>query len=315
VKISQDRANLAPASAGAVVSIGVFDGVHLGHQSILRANVAHARSLGTEPTVVTFQGHPKELILGRAPRTLTSLEHRLDLFARAGIEHTLALPFDKELRHMPWGTFVAEICVAGLGAKSFVLGFDSKFGQNRGGTPGTLADAGFRVEVAQKVLVDGRAISSTAIREAVDLGDLDAACRMLGRPVTIFGKVVEGDRIGRTMGFPTANLDPQHDLHPPTGVYACRVRIPGESEGEGLRGAVTNIGFRPTLNGEIPAKPRLEVHLLDWTGDLYGKQLEVQFLARLRGEERFIDLAALAVQITRDCGRARELLSISPTAG
>ncbi len=185
---------LAALAAGdpgqAVVSIGVFDGVHLGHRAILAANRARAERLGATPTVVTFRGHPKELLLGRSPLTLTSLEHRLELFAEAGIEHTLVLDFTEHLRSLDAEAFTREVLVDGLGVQAFVLGFDSKFGRDRLGTPAFLRERGFAVEVVDAVRRGGRAVSSTAIREAVTLGDLEGAEAMLGRQ---FGPVATVD--------------------------------------------------------------------------------------------------------------------------
>ena len=289
---------------GAVVSIGVFDGVHLGHQAILAANVRRARELGARASVVTFRRHPKRVLLGRAPRTLTTLEHRLEHFARAGIDHAVALNFDEELRAVSAEDFVDEL-VRRLGARAFVLGFDSKFGRDRGGTPELIARLGWPVEVVPKVLVGDRAVSSTAIREAVELGDLAGAARMLGRPVSVSGRVVHGDARGRRLGFPTANLDLQHELHPPVGVYACRARR--RETDERLHG-VTNIGFRPTVRAE-GGEPTVEVHLFDFAGDLYGERLELEFVERLRGEKRFAGPDELAAQIARDVAAAREILA------
>jgi riboflavin kinase/FMN adenylyltransferase len=210
--VSHERSGLpALPPGGSVVSVGVFDGVHLGHQAILRGNLIRARELGAQPTVVTFGQHPKSVLLGRAPRTLTSLEHRLELFRRAGIAHTLVLTFDEELRRIPARVFAEEVLVRELGARKFVLGFDSKFGKDREGTPEYLQSLGLDVEIAPKVKVAGRAVSSSAIREAVELGDLEAASRMLGRPVAVYGDVVRGDALGRELGFPTANLDLHHE--------------------------------------------------------------------------------------------------------
>ena len=203
MKATFRRDRLVPAPNGAVVSLGMFDGVHLGHQAILRANVARATALGAEPTVITFRRHPKHLLLGRAPKTLTTLEHRLALFARAGIQHAVALPFDAALRALGAAQFAQEIAVRGLGVRSFVLGFDSKFGHDRGGSAESLVRQGFDVVVAEKVVVLGRPVSSTAIREAVELGDLTAAAAMLGRPVSVFGRVVHGANLGRRIGFPS----------------------------------------------------------------------------------------------------------------
>jgi riboflavin kinase/FMN adenylyltransferase len=302
-----------PDGRAAAVSIGVFDGVHLGHQAILRANVARARASGLRPTVVTFQQHPKQVLLGRAPRTLTTLEHRLELFRRLGIEHTLALVFDDKLRQLSARDFATDILADQLRARTFVLGFDSKFGSGRAGDPELLRSLDFDVEVVPQVLVDQRAVSSTAIREAVELGDLNGAARMLGRPVSVFGDVVHGDAIGANIGFPTANLDLHHELHPPNGVYSCRARRVDREQLD-LAGtsydAVANIGLRPTVTAASPPQqPRVEVHLLDFEGDLYGEHIELEFVAALRGEMRFPGLAELQAQIQSDVLVAREHLA------
>lgn len=301
------RHRLEPAPNGAVVSVGVFDGVHVGHRAILERNVARARELGVEPTVVTFRRHPKRLLLGRAPKSLTTLDHRLALFRRAGIEHVVALKFDERVRGMSATEFSDTILRDGLGAKHLVLGFDSKFAKDREGTPTWLRERGWPVDVVDQVIVGQRPVSSTAIREAVDLGDLEAAAAMLGRPVGVFGRVVHGRALGRELGFPTANLNLQHELHPPPGVYACRVRLVGRGDDPGGRAAVANIGSRPTVTDD--AAPNIEIHLLDWDGDLYGERVEVLFTARLRAERRFDGLDALQRQIRRDVGAAREILA------
>jgi riboflavin kinase / FMN adenylyltransferase len=308
-----DLSDLTGESPPAVVSIGVFDGVHLGHQAILAANVARARERGARPTVVTFRHHPKELLLGHAPRTLTTLEHRLELFRRAGIEHCVALTFDEDLRSMPAEAFAKDLLVRNLGATSFVLGFDSKFGAGRTGGPDLLRAMGYDVEVVEKVVLSQRAVSSTAIREAVELGDLAGAARMLGRPVSVFGEVVQGAQLGRTLGFPTANLDLHHELHPPVGVYACRAhRVdPLRTEVAATHLAVANIGFRPTVEGTRPERPLVEVHLLDFEADLYGEHLELEFVCQLREERRFDGLDALKAQIALDVAAGRERLADS----
>jgi riboflavin kinase/FMN adenylyltransferase len=304
----------APPREGSVVSIGVFDGVHLGHLAILEANRERARALGAQPTVVTFRRHPKRVLLGREPRTLTSLEHRLELFRRAGIEHTLVLAFDERLREVSAEEFVRRLIEA-LGARAFVLGFDSKFGRDRRGTPALLQELGLDVQVVDQVVLDGRPVSSTAIREAVELGDLPAAERMLGRPVSVLGSVVRGDELGRRLGFPTANLDLHHELHPPPGVYAGRARILDsdsrsmEPSRPPLHPAVINIGVRPTVAGRGPQPVRVEAHLLGFCADLYGRSVELSFLERLRDERRFASLEELSAQIARDVERAREVLA------
>jgi riboflavin kinase/FMN adenylyltransferase len=308
MKATFRRERLAPDPRGAVVSVGMFDGVHLGHQAILAANVTRARTLGAAPTVVTFRRHPKRLLLGRAPKTLTTLEHRLELFDRAGIEHAAVLSFDAALRALTAAEFAREIGVRGLGVRSFVLGFDSKFGRDRGGTPETLRALGFEVEVTPQVSIRGRPVSSTVIREAVELGDLTTAAAMLGRPVSVFGRVVRGSSLGHRIGFPTANLDLHQELHPPPGVYACWVHhLLGKGARRTHRG-VTNIGFRPTVAPEPSRHPQVEVHLLDFEGDLYGERIELEFVRLLRGERRFAGVDELAAQIARDVLEARKLL-------
>jgi len=303
------RDRLRPDPRGAVVSIGMFDGVHRGHQAILAANVARARELGAQSAVLTFRRHPKALLLGRAPKTLTTLEHRLELFGRAGIEHAAVLNFDAELRALSALEFVRNVAVEGLGARGFLLGFDSKFGRDRSGTPESLRAAGFEVGVADQVVIQGRPVSSSAIREAVELGDLVAAAAMLGRAVSVFGRVVHGQSLGKGLGFPTANLNLHQGLHPPPGVYACRVHHLREGGERQVLAGVANIGFRPTVAAPPPRRPQVEVHLLDFTGDLYGERLELEFVALLRREQRFAGLAELAAQIARDVSQARSLLS------
>jgi riboflavin kinase/FMN adenylyltransferase len=306
-------------SAGSVVSIGVFDGVHLGHQAILRANVARARARDLVATVVTFRSHPKKILLGRAPRTLTTLGHRLELFRRFGVQHAVALQFDEQLRNIPADEFTRSILVERLRAECFVLGFDSKFGRDRTGGSESLRDAGFEVEVVEKVVVDQRGVSSSVIRESIELGDLEGAGRMLGRPAAVYGEVVRGAEVGRTLGFPTANLDLHHELHPPTGVYACRARIlgsPSGSDDPAAHPAVTNIGYRPTVAGQRLEHPLVEVHFIDFEANLYGAHVELEFVQRIRGERHFDGLDALKAQIGRDVAEARGILDVpGPSPG
>jgi riboflavin kinase/FMN adenylyltransferase len=297
-------------AAGCAATVGVFDGVHLGHFVVLRRVVARAAALGVRPAMVTFAGHPKAVLLGRAPATVTSLEHRLLLFERAGIELALVLEFDKELRAMTAEQFVRKVLLDGLGLRELVFGFDSKFGRDRGGNPESLAplarELGFGIVEVPPLRLGGRAVSSSAIREAVWLGDLRAAAAMLGRPVSVLGTVVRGDGRGKSLGFPTANLDLHHELHPPEGVYAAFALLDGA-----LRPAVVNVGRKPTFGGGEEA---VEAHLLDADGDLYGRDLEIFFLERLRGEQAFPGADALRAQIAADAARAREIAAAAPRA-
>lgn len=298
----------ATGASGCVATVGVFDGVHLGHFVVFRKVVELADELGATPAVVTFAGHPKEVLTGRAPDTVTSLEHRLLLFERSGIRLSLVLEFTAELREWTAAEFVRRVLIEGLGMRHLVLGFDSKFGKDRGGTVGTLQpladELGFGLTEVPPLRLGGRALSSTAVREAVGLGELDRAARMLGRPVSLLGTVIHGDGRGRELGIPTANLDLHHELRPPDGVYAALVQRRGE-----LLPAVVNIGERPTFGG---ASVAVEVHLLDFDGDLYGEDLEVFFLGRLRGEQRFEGVDALVAQIGKDVAAAREMVAEAP---
>lgn len=316
LKVTRDRAALTPSERGAVTSVGVFDGVHLGHQSILRTNVERALTLGAEPTVVTFADHPKAVLLGKAPRTLTTIEHRLALFARAGIEHVCVLTFDEELRDTSAEDFTASILETGLATRAFVLGFDSKFGKGRTGGPESLRARGHSVEIARKVVIGQRAVSSTVIREAVELGDLESAASMLGRPVTIYGEVVHGEALGRSLGFPTANLDLFHELRPPDGVYACRAHVvpppaasgaPDSRERIGSYDAACNIGRRPSV-AQPDAETLVEVHLLEFDGDLYGQRVELEFVRRIRPEKKFASLDQLQAAIGEDVETVRTIL-------
>ncbi|MCP4092124.1 MAG: bifunctional riboflavin kinase/FAD synthetase [Planctomycetes bacterium] len=294
-------------SSGCVATVGVFDGVHLGHFHVLRQVVLRAQALGKKAVMVTFASHPKSVLLGQAPATITSLEHRLLLFRRAGIDATLVLDFTPELRELTADQFTRQILLDGLGLEELVFGFDSKFGKDRGGNPDSLqplaAEKGFSLTQVPPLMVQGRAVSSTAIREAVQLGDFAKAGTMLGRPASLLGTVVKGDGRGKGLGFPTANLDLHHELQPPAGVYATMVRLVGQDPLE-LLPAVANLGNRPTFED---AGHSIEVHLLDFEGDLYGKEIEVFFLQKLRSEQAFENATELTEQITQDCQDARTI--------
>jgi riboflavin kinase/FMN adenylyltransferase len=239
----------------------------------------------------------------------------LELFRRSGIEHTLVLSFDDDLRNTSATDFAKDLLMDQLGGRALVLGFDSKFGRNQEGTPELLRQIGFPVEVVDKVVVDQRAVSSTAIREAVGLGDLDGAGAMLGRPVSVLGTVIHGSALGRTLGFPTANLDLHHELHPPAGVYAGRAHLLSSDSAHDVEEthlAVCNVGLRPTIQDQEPralGELLVEVHLLDYEGDVYGRRLELEFTQHLRNERRFEGLDALKAQIRLDVDAARTVLA------
>jgi riboflavin kinase / FMN adenylyltransferase len=309
--VLKGRAALPAAfhGSGCVATVGVFDGVHLGHFHVLRQVALRAQQRNMKAVMVTFADHPKAVLLGQAPSTITSLEHRLLLFRRAGIDATLVLNFTPKLRELTAEQFTRKILIEGLDLRELVFGFDSKFGKDRGGNLESLQplaqELGFALTQVPPLMVHGHAISSTAIREAVQLGDLAKAGLMLGRPASLLGTVVHGDGRGKSLGFPTANLDLLHALQPPTGVYATFVCITDERPSKVLP-AVVNLGKRPTFEN---AGHSIEVHLLDFEGDLYGRTLEVFFLQKLRTERSFASAEQLAAQIARDCAAARKVTS------
>jgi len=297
---------------GCIATIGVFDGVHIGHFSVINRVVANARDRSLAPTVVTFASHPKEELRGRAPATVTSLEHRLRLFERVGVELVLVLEFNAALRQLSAEQFLRNHLLPQLGVRGLVMGFDSKFGHGRGGTLESLRplakELGLELEEVAPLRMGKRAVSSTAVREAVSLGELSRAASMLGRPVAMLGTVIHGDGRGSQLGFPTANLDPHHELQPPDGVYAAFAQI-GKLDAENaeqLHPAVVNLGSRPTFGAEESSP---EAHLLDFSGDLYGRTMELHFIKHLRATEKFDDVDALTTQLKKDVVEARTIIA------
>ncbi len=288
------------------VAVGVFDGVHLGHQRLLQQLLEMASELSCMPTVVTFANHPDQVLHGQAPPLLVSVPHRLRLLRRAGVLRLVLLTFEPRLRNLSAREFAETILHKCLRTKGLLLGYDSALGRGREGTPARFAELGaefgFRVATGPRFEVDGQPVSSTAIRAAIAAGDLAQAQRYLGRPPGALGTVVHGDARGRTLGFPTANVEPQAAVLPPPGVYAVEAIVDGVTWP-----AVANLGQRPTFAGG-DGQSRLEVHLLGFTGDLYGRELEVTFRQFLRGEQRFADAAALRAQIAIDIAAARQAL-------
>jgi riboflavin kinase/FMN adenylyltransferase len=292
--------------ARSAVTVGVFDGLHLGHQRLVHELIELAARLDAVPTAITFRAHPDELLRGDAPPLIVSVPHRLRLLRRAGVQRLVLLDFDARLREMTAQQFAERILGTSLRCRGLLLGFDSRLGKDREGTPARFRDLGrglgFEVLESQPLLVDGEPVSSTAIRAAIARGDLQRSSRLLGRYPSVLGNVVHGDGRGRTLGFPTANVEPQSSVLPPAGVYAVHVIHEGETYA-----GVANYGHRPTFAGGDP-RPRLEVHLLGFHGDLYGAPLEVSFVAFLRGEQTFADGEALRAQIATDIGKARSVL-------
>lgn len=292
-------------TSGAVVTLGNFDGVHVGHQAVLARLAAHARRSALPSVAITFHPHPASVLAPeRAPLALTTLGQRLQLLSAAEVDVVVLQRFSLPFARVDARSFVREVLVELLAARTVVIGHSTRFGHGREGNAERLEamgrELGFDVEVVAPVHVDGRTVSSSAIRAAIDTGDLAVAARMLGRPHTVCGRVIRGHRRGVELGIPTANLRPRGLQLPPDGVYAVRARF-----ADTWLAAVANVGFNPTFGGR---ERTLEAHLLDYEGDLYGKRLEVAFVDRLRGEIRFPDATALVRQIHEDIAAARRLL-------
>lgn len=287
-----------------VVAVGVFDGVHLGHQRLLHQLLEMASSLQGMPTVLTFANHPDQVLHGTAPPQIVSVPHRIRLLRRAGVQRLVILEFEPRLQNLTARQFATELLVGKLRTRALLLGYDSALGKDRQGTPQHFRDLGselgFQVATGAPFEVDGQPVSSTAIREAIANGDLTRARRFLGRFPGALGKVVHGDARGRTLGFPTANIALTTGALPPTGVYAVEAVVDGDTFA-----AVANLGTRPTFAGG-PAS--LEVHLLDYQGDLYDRELEVTFRQLLRGERKFDGPEQLKAQIAKDITAARACL-------
>ncbi len=299
---------LPPDPAGSVVTVGTFDGVHRGHVAVLREIVERARVAGRKSVLVTFEPHPLEVVNPKAaPLLLTSGAERREALAQTGLDYVVFLRFDKALAQYSPERFVREVLIGRCGMKELVIGHDHGFGRGRSGDVETLrrlgATDGFQVDVVGLVESGGHAVSSTAIRRAVAGGDLRTAAGLLGRPYTVSGRVVRGEGRGRTIGVPTLNLGeiPERKLLPPDGVYAARVEWAG-----GRAGGMLNQGPRPTVGD---GRRSLEVHLFGVDEDLYGGWVKVEWVARIRDQQKFPSLAALQAQLQQDRARAEDALA------
>ncbi|MBA2919135.1 bifunctional riboflavin kinase/FAD synthetase [Sphingomonas sp. MAH-20] len=302
-----DGGSAVPARfSGGIVALGNFDGFHLGHQAVVGRAIARARAEGRPALVATFDPHPVRFFKPDAPPfRLTTLDQRERLFAAAGADAMVVFHFDGALAGLSAEAFVAERLVALLGAAGVVTGEDFTFGRGRSGNAAVLAELAVRhgivAEAVAPVALDGEPVSSSRIREALQAGDCATAARLLTRPFAIEGAVQHGDKLGRTIGFPTANIDLDRYLRPRYGVYAVRGRMP---DGRVLGGAA-NLGIRPSFD---PPKELLEPYFFGDPGDLYGRVIEVELHRWLRPEMKFDGLDALKAQIQHDCDEARTVL-------
>lgn len=304
--------NLKDRHHGCVATIGNFDGIHLGHQKVLTLLKAQAAQLGLPSTVITFEPQPQEFFAPEAavPR-LTRLREKIELLSAHGVDRMLVLEFDQRLADTPAEAFIQRIMIDGLGIRFLVVGDDFRFGKGRRGDFAMLEAAGrahgFEVAATPSYCVDGERVSSTGIRTALAQGDMEKAAQFLGRPYHMSGRVAHGDKRGSTIGFPTANIHLHRRRSPIQGVYAVEMRGIAERP----LPAVANVGNRPTVDG---VRCLLEVHILDFEGDIYGKYVQVAFLHKLRAEKRFDSLEALVHQITADCEQARAYFAASEAA-
>jgi riboflavin kinase/FMN adenylyltransferase len=295
--------NLQPHHQRSVVTIGSFDGVHLGHQAILQQVKTTAATLGLPSVVMTFEPQPQEYFSGeKAPARLMRLREKIDALLEFGIDRVVCLQFNRRLRNLNASEFIHQVLVDGLAVKHLIVGDDFRFGCDRSGDFEMLAEFGencdFDVQDTRTLEIDNERVSSTRVRDLLQQSDFGRASQLLGRSFSIKGRVVYGQQLGRTLGFPTANVQLHRYSAPLTGVYAVLVNI----DGVGYQGAA-NVGIRPTVGDLV--KPVLEVHLLDFSGDLYGQRIEVEFMHKIREEAKFTSLDRLVESIKQDVKQIR----------
>lgn len=298
-----------PQQRPQAVTIGNFDGVHLGHQAMLARLTARAASVGALPTVLTFEPHPREIFTpDSAPTRLTSLREKLEILRGLGVAHVHVCRFSKPFAALSAEDFVRRILVEGLQARYVLVGDDFRFGARRTGDFALLKQLGeqhgYEAEALHTVEAAGQRASSTAVREALAAGDMATAAQLLGRPYSISGRVVGGDKLGRKIGYPTANIQLKHNRPPLTGIFAVRVQGLDQPDWPG----VASLGTRPTVHAN--GRPTLEVHLFNFDQSIYRRHLRVEFLHKLRDEAKFPSLEALIAQIDEDARQAREMLNV-----
>jgi riboflavin kinase / FMN adenylyltransferase len=306
MEILRSIAELESLRGPLFLAIGVFDGVHLGHQAVISAATSHAHAAEGTPVVMTFDPHPLKVLRPQyAPHLLTATQHKIALIRNLGVEHLLVINFDKKFAATLPEEFVEELVTHSRPLREICVGHEWSFGKDRRGNLDLLKRLGaqfdFNVVGVPPVTVNGEVVSSTAIRQAVEKGDFAKAADVLGREYTILGTVTRGDNLGKKIGFPTANLSAHSEQFPPNGVYLAEAWVNGV-----LHYGVINLGYRPTVNSGKSERV-LEIYLLDFDRDIYGEDVEVRFVHYLRPERKFESLESLAQQIELDVRRAREL--------
>ena len=306
MEVLRSIADLARLRAPVFAAIGVFDGVHLGHQAVISTSADHARGDDGTPVVITFDPHPAKVLRPHdAPHLLTATEHKIQLIRALDVEHLLVIHFDREFAATSPEDFVQQLVRHAKPLREICVGHEWSFGKGRAGNLELLkrlgAENGFKVVGIPPVTVNGEVVSSTAIRAALEQGDFTRAAAMLGREYTILGTVKHGEHLGRKLGFPTANLSAHSEQFPPNGVYIAEAKL----DGAVLRG-VANVGCRPTVESATPER-LVELHLFELDREIYGQDVEVRFVKYLRPEQKFENVDALAKQIARDVEQARRL--------
>jgi len=306
LKILHSISDLATLPGPLFLAIGVFDGVHRGHQAVISTSARHAHAADGTPVVVTFDPHPAKVLRPNdAPHLLTAKQHKIDLIRSLGVGHLLVLEFNRQFASTPPDEFVRQLMSNSKPLREICVGHEWSFGRNRTGNLTLLkklgGELGFEVIGIPPVMVNGNVVSSTAIRNAIKDGDFDKAADMLGRIYSVVGTVVPGDNLGKKLGFPTANLSAHSEQFPPDGVYFAEAWLDGV-----LHHGVVNLGIRPTM-AKNKSQRTLEIHLLDFNEDIYGKEIEIRFLQYLRPEKKFANADELVQQIQLDVNQARKL--------
>jgi riboflavin kinase/FMN adenylyltransferase len=312
--VQVNRGTPTQAEKPVALVIGNFDGVHLGHQAMLSRLKETSKRLNLASCVMTFEPHPREFFApDQAPTRLTSLREKLELLAEYGVDQVQICRFNYDFAKIGAKEFVAHILQQGLAAQWVLVGDDFRFGARRAGDLAMLrslsSSYGFEVEEMSTYNVDGIRVSSTAVRKALSSDDLGLARRLLGRPYSISGKVVNGDKLGRRIGFPTANMQLRHNRPPLSGIFAVEVRGALDTSPQQVTRGVASLGVRPTVHED--GKPVLEVHLFDFNQEIYGQQLRMDFLHKLRDEEKYSDLDTLIRQIRLDVENAKKYFQTS----
>ena len=293
-----------------IVAIGIFDGVHIGHKRLIK-RILNSPDRRRDKTIVTFDPHPQTVLNPRkTPPRIMSLEHRLSIFEKMGLDAAVVIHFSDFIASMTPEEFIQKVIIHGMGAQTVYVGGNFHFGKGRAGDIESFKAVGkkygLEIYTVQPVRKSGKIVSSTWLRRLIIKGDLKKAEKLLRRPVSVLGTVIKGDARGKILGIPTANIDPHQEVIPPPGVYAVKVDISGK-----LHDGILNIGFRPTFYGRRPLKrkePLMEVHIFDLDRDLYGSSMEIFFIKKLRREKKFADAEALIRQIKKDAEHVKKAL-------